>query len=166
MSGTAPEPVQFPNEQRLELTTLSIRQHRIKRWTRTLRAALTFVTVFLHNLKAALFGESSQIVQLQIHALSVIQGGDSAIQRCFLHFLFVFRGLPPLLPFLRAAARLALDLTEPPDRYYLQMLSEGLAYARFALYVTLVSLGRKTWSRGRRREVVGASKFSSSVLSR
>jgi len=79
MSSATTKPIQFPNEQGLEFTPLSIRQHRIKRWTRTLRTALPFVTIFLHDLKATLFSEPTQIIELQTHALPMVEGRNSAL---------------------------------------------------------------------------------------
>jgi hypothetical protein len=40
----------------------------------------------MHNLEATLFSQLPQIVQLHVHALAVVNGGNSAIDSCPLHF--------------------------------------------------------------------------------
>ena len=62
MSSATTKPIQFPNEQGLEFTPLSIRQHRIK----ALDANSSYRSALRHKLAARLFGRkafvASQVV--------------------------------------------------------------------------------------------------------
>src|ERR1700687_3351782 len=55
----------------------------------------------------------AEFAQLHLRILSFVGSGYAGIKGR--SHRFTFRGLPPFLPFFRAAAAFALDLTEPPS---------------------------------------------------
>jgi hypothetical protein len=80
MREGAPEPVELPDKQVLELPGLRGLHHRVEARPRRGRTAHALIDVLGHEVESTVSGDGAKLVYLEADVLAVVRGGDAGVE--------------------------------------------------------------------------------------